>query len=91
VIFKKNFDSLFFNPEIEGYIFYPGLDSYGYDIKWVGGKTPLELKELCEADQNCIGFNTMGYLKYHIDNIKDCKFFKRSDEGLYVHINRYKT
>ena len=86
---QRNFDSLYFNTEMDNYTFYPYLDSYGYDIKYVGGKTPLELKELCEADEKCIGFNTLGYFKHYIsDNMKPCKYFKRPDEGLYVHKNR---
>ena len=46
--------------------FYPGLDSLNGDLKYVG-KLPLdELKQRCRDNPYCIGFNTLGFLKYEV-------------------------
>jgi len=48
------------------FIFYPNVDSNGEDIRNVGNKTILELKNACVRDPNCIAFNTDGWLKSKI-------------------------
>lgn len=69
----------------DNYIFYSGLDSNGYDIKYVGTLPISRLKELADEDDNCMGFNTFGWLKYNIRPVHN--FSKLSDnmvDGLYV-------
>lgn len=73
------------------YTFYSGLDSSDYDMGWYPNKSILELKELCDKNENCIGFNTAGYLKFLIKNPRNFtrqKSFKHCD-GIYVHNDRY--
>src|SRR5690606_28101112 len=53
---------------LEGYVFYSNLDSYGGDIKHYPNKTITELKEIADADENCLGFNTLGFIKNKICN-----------------------
>lgn len=75
------------------FTYYKELDSLGYDIKYVGKKTVDELKELCRKDPNCVGFNTLGFMKNFIQ--PESKFqkvsFMGSDDGLYVNNERLKT
>lgn len=53
----------------DDYDFYEGLDLYGYDIGYFSDKSVAELKEIADNDDNCICFNTLGYLKYNIKPI----------------------
>jgi hypothetical protein len=72
----------------EDYIFYPAKDSPGGDICWAGNKSIPELQELCNADPNCIAFNTLGYMKYCIQD--ESKFiYLPNHHGMYVHKKRY--
>lgn len=46
------------------YVFYQGLDSGGNDIRKDTNKDDIErLKEQCDKEEKCIGFNTNGWLK----------------------------
>jgi GR25 family glycosyltransferase involved in LPS biosynthesis len=72
--------------------FYYHLDSFGYDIRYEAGKSIDELKELCKKDKNCIGFNSLGYMKYHINPKEQWKMiphYKTLDDGLYIYHERY--
>ena len=63
------------------------LDSHGYDIKFIGRKPVSELMKLCINDPNCLAFNTLGFLKYHVGNLKESIYFGPSD-GLYIYNER---
>lgn len=76
------------NPDphgVEGYTFYPGWDSLGFDIKNVGRDIRI-LKSECDKTSHARGFNTDGFLKYHIRPSSGWTPMKRSseNEGLYV-------
>jgi len=43
-------------------------DRTGHDITHVKDKTIDELKALCDADDKCLGFNDVGYLKNYVSN-----------------------
>lgn len=71
----------------EGYDFYPGEDSFGSDIGHFPSKTIEELAEIAELYDNCVGFNSYGYLKFEITS-KD-KFIKINpllykNDGLFI-------
>lgn len=74
------------NTSINGYIFYPNCDSYGYDLCHKPKLSITEMKELADSDKECIAFNTLGYFK---SDIILKKYFKPlliplRHEGLYV-------
>ena len=73
------------------FIFYPGMDYVGYDITRATNKTIDELKIICKKNKKCLGFNTLGYLKWDIsiDNLKSIPMFATGDSGLYVYSKRY--
>ncbi len=75
------------NENLDGYKFYSQMDSHGNDIKCVGVKPIEELKKIADADDKCVGFNTLGWLKYRlvpeIDFVTLYKSDKKS-QGLYV-------
>jgi|AntAceMinimDraft_9_1070365.scaffolds.fasta_scaffold07201_3 hypothetical protein len=71
--------------DVKGYLFYPGQDSGGFDIKNAGRNIQVLVDE-CNADKNAVGFNTDGFIKSHliprliwsdIDN-------KTGNQGLYI-------
>jgi hypothetical protein len=81
-------------PQLEGYTFYSGLDSFGYDTQLYEGKTLLELKEICDSRTEHMGFNTYGFMKYTIKPLADlCYLFSYNTDnstGLYVkNMNSY--
>jgi hypothetical protein len=73
--------------QLSGYNFYSNLDSYHYDILHVENKTVQELKELCDSDDRYLGFNTLGWIKYHILPVESLNILygsKNHHDGLYV-------
>jgi len=79
-------------PQFDGYTFYSGQDSPGDDLMFVGNKSILEIKELCEKYNNCVGFNTMGFLKSKIKPINEFNKldFNLLHEGLYVKKQKFR-
>ena len=51
------------------FTFYKHLDSVGSDLFREYGKSIDELKEICIKNKRCIAFNSLGYLKYYINDI----------------------
>ena len=51
--------------EVQGYTFFPGKDSNGYDVK-NGGRNIPDLAAECLAQPPVWGFNTDGFVKYTI-------------------------
>lgn len=78
------------NKSVDNYIFYNGLDSVGFDIEYIENKSIDELKLICNNNDKCLGFNSLGYLKYKINPIHLFKpidnfnLNKSSDFGLYI-------
>ncbi|MFA0812841.1 glycosyltransferase family 32 protein [Microbulbifer epialgicus] len=74
--------------EISGYIFIPGKDSPGFDLK-DGGRDVASLAQQCSLMDRAVGFNTDGYIKSKISALK---FLSRmsnpnGNEGLYIKRN----
>uniref|UniRef100_A0A6C0CAD0 Glycosyltransferase n=1 Tax=viral metagenome TaxID=1070528 RepID=A0A6C0CAD0_9ZZZZ len=66
------------------YIFYPALDSHGYDSMFVGKKSIDDLKHICDSSNEYMGFNTLGFIKFSINcELHPSKYFG-TDDGLYV-------
>ena len=75
------------NSSFDDYDFYPNKDSMGDDISYVANKTIEELKILADTDENCLGFNTYGYLKFNIKNESSFINLQNryyNNDGLYV-------
>ena len=73
--------------ELGNYIFYPNKDSFDNDIALVANKTIDELINISDSIPNCVGFNTLGYLKYKITdehNFITLPNIKNNPEGLFV-------
>lgn len=76
-------------PIFDDYDLYVNKDSYGFDNGYYD-KSIEELKVLADADNNCEGFNTWGFLKYDI--VPSNKFIrlesnKYIQEGIYIKKN----
>ena len=72
------------------FIFLKGLDSPNNDIKYVGKKSIAELKDICNNEPKCIGFNTLGFMKskINLDNLQPSKYFFDNNDGLYIDLNK---
>lgn len=75
----------------DNYEFYRMKDSFGHDIEFVGQKPIQELKQICDANPKCVGFNTLGYMKHkivHPDNFMNLNYANKGG-GLYVKKDRW--
>jgi GR25 family glycosyltransferase involved in LPS biosynthesis len=66
------------------YDFYPNLDSPGSDIKFIPDKDVSSLRQIADCMPDCLGFNTLGYLKNKICDQKDFIRFNNVYGGIYV-------
>lgn len=65
--------------------FYPCLDSYGDDIKYVGLADVNVLKALALDHKDCVAFNTYGCLKNKINDPKDFILLPECGNNWYSH------
>lgn len=72
------------------YKYYRGMDSMGNDIKCVGKKPIEELVKIAEKENNCIAFNSLGFLKNKIEKIGSSPWLHSKEDGLYVKIKNTK-
>jgi len=72
------------------YIYIQNKDHFGDDIACVGKKNIDDLIFNAELFDNCIGFNTLGYLKNNID-INKLIILNTGDpnDGLFINIKKY--
>ena len=74
--------------KLEGFTFYSQMDSFGGDIGYYGNKTLTELETICNKE-NCIGFNTLGWIKKEIKPVNEFIYLpnsKKFSDGIYVKI-----
>lgn len=72
------------------YMFYSQVDSSGYDIEYYANKTVYELKQIANSNPKCVGFNTLGWIKYEIkseDEFIHLPYSNKLMDGLYVKKN----
>lgn len=69
------------------YDFYHMRDSYGSDLCHFPDKSLKELVELANNDDNCVAFNTLGFLKYETCPVDDLKWLPgdiNPTNGIYI-------
>lgn len=72
------------------YFFIPNLDSMENDIKYLGRVSIKELMKQCESNENCVAFNTIGYIKTLVnDTLVYSNCFYKDSDGIYIHKERY--
>jgi len=72
--------------------FYPNSDSKSGDLIYLGRKPVDLLMKACLGRLDCLGFNTLGYLKGDIDpDMTTSKFLTGPDDGTYVHRERLRS
>jgi len=72
-LIRKNLDNFFF---------IRNADIFGNDIKFEK-KSPYEMANIAIRDENCIGFNTLGFFKNDIKLLENSKYFGEND-GIYI-------
>lgn len=77
----------------DGFTFYKHMDSVGYDAIFIRNSTIDGLKKICKENKRCVGFNSLGYLKFYIreeNQLKKLDVYKKEEDGLYVYEKRMK-
>ena len=65
--------------------FYPMMDSHGNDIKWSNAGNVKAFANECNADPNCSGFNSNGWLKHTVRRQSEwLKWTNNTTKGFYV-------
>jgi hypothetical protein len=64
------------------FVFIKGLDEIGNDL-YFKKNTIIENMKTALSDENCVGFNTMGYLKNKITNLVKSEYFSNND-GIFI-------
>jgi GR25 family glycosyltransferase involved in LPS biosynthesis len=83
---QKNYESLDFNNTLEdAFEFKPQLDQIGHDLYFQPGNLTEQLSKALK-DNNCVGFNTLGFFKNKIENLTSSKYFSEKD-GIYIKKN----
>ena len=97
---KENENKVFLEPDVlDDYVFIDNADSFGADIGFFPDKTIIELSEIASVYNNCIAFNTYGYIKHTLNfpliPLMNKKFM---NDGFYIKkelaielINKYGT
>jgi hypothetical protein len=67
---------------MDNFIFIKNLDQPGNDI-YYNNKNIDELLKIAINDNNCIGFNTLGFFKNKLDNLSKSQYFNIND-GIYI-------
>jgi GR25 family glycosyltransferase involved in LPS biosynthesis len=80
---QTNSESFSFNQFMDdGYVFVRGKDQMGQDM-CRSNKSWSELKKECTQNPNCIGFNTLGYMKHSLFSLTSSRFFTDKD-GVFI-------
>jgi hypothetical protein len=70
------------------YVFIKGLDQNGYDIYKINNNNINELINIANNDNNCIAFNTLGFYKSNIIDLKPSPYFQEN-YGIYIKYEYY--
>ncbi len=83
---QKDYSSLQIQAKIDQseWVFHEGVDSGGSDIRCVGRKSITEIMAEASADKRCVAFNTLGFLKSAIKNLKPTPYINKPGSGIYV-------
>ena len=76
-------------PQFPNYMFYSNKDSPDFDMMLDKTKSIEELRRMCDNDEGCAGFNTLGFFKYKIvpeDQFISIPYATKISDGLYVKI-----
>ena len=84
---QNNYNSFDFTSIEDGFVFIPDKDQLEYDI-YFNKKSINKMKQIALKNENCIGFNTLGFFKNSIDNLTISKYFNHND-GIYIKKDYY--
>jgi hypothetical protein len=72
---------------MDNFVFIKNLDQHGNDIYRYNNDIN-KLFEIAMNDNNCIGFNTLGFFKNKLDNLRESIYFNDND-GIYIKKDEY--
>lgn len=78
---------------IKNYIFFKNYDFLGNDIHYNNKMTLNQMIEYADSNENCYGFNTLGFFKNNI-NVSELvknQYINYGENGLFVKINKIST
>lgn len=70
----------------DNFIFIPDMDQLGNDL-YYNRLTIQECMKIALSDVNCKGFNTLGFFKSKIEELKPSGYFRENIDGLYIKKN----
>ena len=75
------------------YVFVEGKDQIDNDsYRLTGEKNDVySMMEKCSADEKVVGFNTLGFFKYAINELTVSAYFKPLGDGIYIKKHVYET
>ena len=84
-ILKNEFEIV----EINGYKYkyYGGLDSTGNDYTRIQTRDISHIEKYARSNDNCVCFNTLGFLKNRFNDLTRSNWFHPQNDGLYVKID----
>lgn len=85
---QNKYDPMDFDLKIENYIFIPDVDSIGDDIHYQPNATLDQQKSIADGIPQCVAFNTLGFFKNKINNLKPSPYFRIGD-GIYIKESEY--
>ena len=93
--YKKNniekISEISLEEKLKNYKFFSGFDHHNDDICYIENADLNKMIEYCENNEDCISFNTLGFMKnnFNENNLKKSNYFTEKD-GIYVNIEKYK-
>ena len=67
----------------EDFIFIQGFDIINNDLFYENTQTLYKKMEICSSNDNCIGFNTLGFFKHNVQKLEKSHYFSEND-GIYL-------
>ena len=82
-ISKGNFSRLIYKDLTDEFVFIKGVDHHGDDYYYNNDLSIQEMMEHAYYNDECVGFNTLGFFKNTVRLLKSSHFFSDTD-GIYV-------
>ena len=80
---QNNYSPLIYKRLDNEFIFIQGVDQCNCDVDFHSNSSLTEKFEKAYYNNNCIGFNTLGYFKSQIIELKSSQWFSKKD-GIYI-------
>jgi GR25 family glycosyltransferase involved in LPS biosynthesis len=77
-----------YNNLLSKFVFLPQNDQHDYDL-YHTTNTFFEYMKVALNDEKCVAFNTLGFFKHKIDNLKPSRYYSDENDGIYIKLEHY--